>query len=231
MDDAQRLRRIGERAAQLVENGSIVGLGTGSTVNAMLAALGQRVEDGLVFSGVATSERTRGLARDYSIPLLELDDVQSLDLCIDGADEIDPQLNVVKGRGGALLYEKLVAECAERLVIIASAEKLVAQLGTRPPLPVEVVPFGQTHTRRRVEVLGLSSTLRLTNDGSPFESDGGHYILDCETHGIENPRELAAALKAITGVVDHGLFVGMASMALTVANDGAITEHHAPERG
>lgn len=231
MDDAQRLQRIGERAAQLVEYDSIVGLGTGSTVDAMLLALGKRVSEGLAFSGVATSEHTRSLAKEYSIPLLELNDVQALDLCIDGADEIDPDLNLVKGRGGALLYEKLVAECAERFIIIASAEKLVAQLGTRLPLPVEIVPFGHTHTRRRIETLGLTSTLRLTSDGSPFVSDGGHSILDCETHGIADPHGLASALKAITGVVDHGLFVGMATMALTVDNDGAITEHHAPERG
>ncbi len=231
MDDATRLRRIGERAAQLVECGSIVGLGTGSTVDALLLALGKRVSEGLAFSGVATSEHTRSLAKEYSIPLLELNDVQALDLCIDGADEIDPDLNLVKGRGGALLYEKLVAERAERFIIIASAEKLVAQLGTRLPLPVEIVPFGHTHTLRRVEALGLASTLRLTNNGSPFVSDGGHCILDCESSGIADPDALGSALKAITGVVDHGLFVGMATVALTVANDGVITEHHAPKRG
>lgn len=227
MDDAQRLARIGERAAQLVEYGSIVGLGTGSTAEAMLHAVGKRVSEGFAFSGVATSERTKSLARDYAIPLLDLNDVGSLDLCIDGADEIDPELNVVKGRGGALLYEKLVAERAERLVIIASAEKLVPQLGTRLPLPVEVVPFGHTHMQRAVARLGLIPTLRLASDGTPFVSDGGHYILDCETGGVNDPHQLASALKTITGVVDHGLFVGMATLALTIDTNGEITEHHA----
>ncbi len=229
MDDAHRLQRLGERAAAEVPDRALVGLGTGSTADAMLHALAVRVRDGLRMTGVATSESTVTQARRLGIPLVSIDEVERLDLCIDGADEIDPRLNVVKGRGGALLYEKLVAERAERFIIIASAEKLVAQLGTRLSLPVEIVRFGHTHTRRRIETLGLTSTLRLTSDGSPFVSDGGHSIVDCETDGIADPHGLASALKAITGVVDHGLFVGMASMALTVDNDGAITEHHAPE--
>ncbi len=227
MDDAERLRRIGKRAVQMVEVGFVVGLGTGSTVDAMIPWLGKRVREGLEFSGVATSEHTKALARKHSIPLLDLNDVQGLNLCIDGADEIDPDLNLVKGRGGALLYEKLVAEQAEGFVVIASAEKLVDQLGMRLPLPVEVVPFGHSHTQRAVDALGLESTLRLTGDELPFVTDGGHYILDCAPQGIGSPRELALALKAITGVVDHGLFVGMATMALTVDAEGAITEHHA----
>lgn len=228
MDDAQRLQRIGERAARLVEHDSIVGLGTGSTVDAMLVALGERVREGLNFSGVATSERTKNLARDYAIPLLALNDVQSLDVGIDGADEIDPDLNLVKGRGGALLYEKLVAERADQFVVIASAEKLVDQLGTRLPLPVEVVPFGHIHTMRSVEALGVTPSLRLAEDGSPFVTDGGHYVVDCDSDAIADPGRLANHLKAITGVVDHGLFVGMAHLALIIDGDGVITEHHAP---
>lgn len=230
MDDATRLGRIGERAAAEVPDGALVGLGTGSTANAMLEALGARVRDGLRLTGVATSAATVSRAAALGIPLVSIDEVDRLDLCIDGADEIDPHLNVVKGRGGALLYEKLVAERAERFIIIASAEKLVVRLGTKLPLPVEIVPFGHTHTRRSVNALGLTSALRLSNDGSPFVSDGGHYILDCETNGIPDPEALGSALKGITGVVDHGLFVGMASLALTVDDTGDITEHHAPER-
>lgn len=231
MDDAQRLRRIGERAAAEVPDGAQVGLGTGSTAEAMLAALALRVREGLQVTGVATSDATIARARELGIPLQAIDEVDRLDLCIDGADEIDPDLNVVKGRGGALLYEKLVAERAERFVIIASEEKLVERLGTRLPLPVEVVPFGHSHTRRAVDALGLESTLRLTGEGKPFVTDGGHYILDCALQGIENPRDLASALKAITGVVDHGLFVGMATMALTVDTDGVVTEHLARRNG
>jgi ribose 5-phosphate isomerase A len=225
MDSAQRLWRIGERAAAEIQDGALVGLGTGSTADAMLAALGERVRDGLKVTGVATSVQTATRAAELGIPLAELDEIERLDLCIDGADEIDPYLNVVKGRGGALLYEKLVAARAERLIIIASEEKLVEQLGTRLPLPVEVVPFGFRHTERAVASLGLDPALRTGADGSPFVTDGGHYILDCGVEGIADPESLAAALKAITGVVDHGLFVGMATLALTVDDAGAVTEH------
>jgi ribose 5-phosphate isomerase A len=225
MDSAQRLRLIGERAAQLVQQGDLVGLGTGSTVDALLFALGQRVAEGLEFTGVATSVRTKQLANDYGIPLLELNDVGSLDLCIDGADEIDPRLNLVKGRGGALLYEKLVAERAGRLIVIASAEKLVDRLGTRLPLPVEVIPFGYIHTQRAVGALGLIPILRVNTDGSIFVTDGGHYILDCQSQGIDDPAALAAALKGLTGVVDHGLFIGLANLAITVDDHGVIADH------
>jgi ribose 5-phosphate isomerase A len=228
MDDALRLARIGERAAQLVEYGWIVGLGTGSTADAMLDALADRVRQGLDVTGVATSDTTTARARKRDIPLVSIDDVDQIDLCIDGADEIDPDLNLVKGRGGALLYEKLVAQRAKRLVIIASNEKLVPHLGTRLPLPVEVVPFGHAHTMRMVQGLGLTTSLRYGADGAPYLTDGGHYILDCETQGIEDPGGLGTALKAITGVVDHGLFIGMADLALTVDAEGEITEHHAP---
>ena len=228
MDDATRLRRIGERAAAEVPDGAFVGLGTGSTADAMLAALAARVRDGLRMTGVATSKGTASRAGDLGIPLVSIDDVQRLDLCIDGADEIDPHLNLVKGRGGALLYEKLVAERADRFVVIASAEKLVAQLGTRLPLPVEMVPFGHIHTMRSVEALGVTPSLRLAEDGSPFVTDGGHYVVDCDSDGIADPGRLANHLKAITGVVDHGLFVGMAHLALIIDGDGVITEHHAP---
>jgi ribose 5-phosphate isomerase A len=224
MDDAARLRRIGERAAAEVESGMRVGLGTGSTARAMLEALAARVTDGLQVTGVATSESTRAACARFHIPLVELDDVDHLDLCLDGADEIDPQLDVVKGRGGALLHEKLVAMRARRLVIIASAEKLVSQLGTRLPLPVEVVPFGYRHTGLLIENLGVVPVLRRNEDATPFLTDGGHYILDCECNGIANASELAAKLKSISGVVDHGLFIGMADLVLTIDTDGTVSE-------
>ena len=225
MDDSKRLRLIGVRAAAEVKHGDFVGLGTGSTAAAMLEALAARVAEGLDVTGVATSESTKAACERLGIRLVELDDIDRLDLCIDGADEIDPQLNVVKGRGGALLYEKLVALRALRLIIIANSGKLVEQLGTRLPLPVEVIPFGHLHTKVAIENLGLDPTLRLNDDATPYVTDGGHYIYDCETDGISNPAHLALQLKSITGVVDHGLFVGMAHEAITIDEDGTITRH------
>jgi ribose 5-phosphate isomerase A len=176
---------------------------------------------------VTTSEATTRLAAELGIPVVPLDEVESLDLGIDGADEIDPELNLVKGKGGALLYEKLVAKRTRRFIVIASSEKLVDQLGTRLPLPVEVVPFGHTHTMRVISSLGLSPVLRLRGDGTPFVSDGGHYIVDCNTGPIADAANLAASLKAITGVVEHGLFIGITAVALTVDADGVVTRHKA----
>lgn len=227
MDDTQRLRLIGEAAAAEVPDGATIGLGTGSTANAMLHALGERVRSGLAVTGVTTSETTTRLASELGIPVVPLDEVEVIDLGIDGADEIDPELNLVKGKGGALLYEKLVAERTRRFIVIASSEKLVDQLGTRLPLPVEVVPFGHTHTMRVIASHGLSPVLRLRDDGTPFVSDGGHYIVDCSTGPIADAANLAASLKAITGVVEHGLFIGMTAVALTVDADGVVTRHKA----
>lgn len=230
MDDSGRLSRLGVRAAAEIKDGSIIGLGTGSTAEAMVRALGERVVSGLRITGVATSSRTAMLATKLGISIRELDDVEALDLCIDGADEIDPDLALIKGRGGALLYEKLVAQRARRLVIIAAAEKLVDRLGSRFPVPVEVVPVGWSHTARSIAGLGLRPALRRTPGGQPFTTDGGHYILDCVTAPIDDAPTTATALKLISGVVDHGLFVGMADLVLTVDAVGAIGELHRPVR-
>ena len=224
MDGTARLDRIGAQAAGEVTPGMIVGLGTGSTATAFVRALGQRVAEGLSISGIPTSVETRNLARSLNIPLTDLDSVDTVDLCVDGADEIDPALNVVKGRGGALLFEKLVARRADRYLIIATEEKLVNQLGTRLPLPVEIVPLGWKHTARELERLGLEPALRMS-DETPYVTDGGHYILDCETGGIQDASELASRIKAITGVVDHGLFIGMVDLAMTVDDSGRVTTH------
>lgn len=224
MDGTARLDRIGAQAAGEVTPGMIVGLGTGSTATAFVRALGQRVAEGLSISGIPTSVETRNLARSLNIPLTDLDSVDTVDLCVDGADEIDPALNVVKGRGGALLFEKLVARRADRYLIIATEEKLVNQLGTRLPLPVEIVPLGWKHTARELDRLGLEPALRMS-DETPFVTDGGHYILDCETGGIQDASELASRIKAITGVVDHGLFIGMVDLAMTVDDSGRVTTH------
>jgi ribose 5-phosphate isomerase A len=223
VDDATRLARLAEAAAALVEDGMLLGLGSGSTAEATIRALGVRVAAGLRVSGVPTSARTERLARELDIPLCSLDEVDRLDLGIDGADEIDPKLDVVKGRGGALLYEKLVALTCQRYLIVAASEKLVARLGTRMPLPVEVVPVGWKQTASRLESRGCRTVLRRMTDGAPFVSDGGHYVFDCATGPIAEALELAASLKAITGVVDHGIFAGFADRAMVVDPDGTVS--------
>ena len=220
---AERLERIGRQSAALVQESMLVGLGTGSTAAAMIDALGARVRDGLSIQAVATSNASRERARSLGIPIVELDDIDRLDICIDGADEIDPELNLTKGAGGALLFEKLVARRADNFVIISSNEKLVEHLGTRMALPVEVVPVGWKHTSRLIMDLGLSPTLRMAGD-EVYITDGGHYILDCGwPESLLDPANLAADLKAITGVVDHGLFIGMADIVLTIDPEGEIT--------
>lgn len=224
MVGTSRLERIGAQAAGEVKPGMVVGLGTGSTASAFVTALGQRVAEGLKVTGIPTSTETEHLARSLGIPLTDLNAVDSIDLCVDGADEIDPALNVVKGRGGALLFEKLVARRADRYIIIATDEKLVDRLGTRLPLPVEIVPLGWKHTARELERLRIEPMLRMKGE-EPFVTDGGHYILDCETGGIANARELATRIKAITGVVDHGLFIDMVDLAMTVDDEGRVTTH------
>lgn len=218
----ERLERIGSASAALVEDGMLVGLGTGSTAVAMVAALGERVRDGLSITAVVTSNATRNQALELGIPLVELDDIDRLDLCIDGADEIDPDLNLTKGGGGALLFEKLVARRADRYVIISSDEKLVNHLGDRFRLPVEVVPVGWVHTSAMVADLGLSPELRMNGD-AVYVTDGGHYILDCTWQREIDPAQLATDLKALTGVVDHGLFIGMADVVMTIDPAGEIT--------
>jgi ribose 5-phosphate isomerase A len=227
MDNAERLVRLGTEAAGRVQDGMLVGLGTGTTAKAMIDALGDRVKDGLSCSAVATSKYTAELAASLGIPMSKLSDIDRLDLCIDGADEIDPALDLVKGRGGALLFEKLVARRADRYLIIATDEKLVQRLGTRMPLPVEVIPVGWTHTAESIMELHLRPALRTQDNGSPFITDGGHYILDCvwPENAEVDPGSLAEALKALTGVVDHGLFIGMANEALTIDQSGEVTEH------
>ncbi len=224
MKEQERIQRLAAAAAALVQPGMIVGLGTGSTASAVVDELGRRVAGGLTMTGVVTSDRTGEQARSLGIPLATLDDVALLDLGLDGADEIDPALNAVKGRGGALLMEKLVALACAQFVLVASSEKSVKQLGVRLPLPIEVVRFGWKHTANRLRSLGLTPTLRVTSatDATPYLTDMGNYILDCAPAPIANPGELAAAIKAIPGVVEHGLFIGIASAALQVDPDGEL---------
>jgi ribose 5-phosphate isomerase A len=206
-------RAVAAQAAALVEDGMVVGLGTGSTATLMVHALGERVRIGLRIIGIPTSVATADLARSLNIPLASLEDQPHIDLDIDGADEVDPNLNLIKGLGGALLREKIVAAASDRLAIIVDAGKLVDRLGINSPLPVEIIPFGWLATQRALEQLGASTVLRMRGD-APFITDGNHYILDCRFPPGTDLPALAPAIKAITGVVDHGLFLGMASTAI-----------------
>ncbi len=224
MDDQARLERLAIRAAAEVTQGMTIGLGSGSTAEAVVRALGARVAaEGLLFTGVATSIRTSDLALSLGISLRSLDQIDRIDLGIDGADEIAPNLDVVKGRGGALLHEKIVALTCNRYLIVASAEKVVDQLGIRLSLPVEVIPLGWRQTYARVRALGLEPRLRkAANNLDPYVTDGGHWILDCDPAPIADPPALASAMKGLVGVVEHGLFIGIADRAMVVDADGTV---------
>jgi ribose 5-phosphate isomerase A len=213
-------RRAGERAVEYVEDGMTVGLGTGSTAYWMVERLGERVREGLRVRCVPTSRRTEEQARRLGLPLVGLGEVLELDIAIDGADEIGPGLALIKGGGGALLREKLVASAARRFVVVADASKRVEVLG-RFPLPVEVVPFAWELTARRVgAVVSVEPALRRDERGEPYVTDNGNLILDCRCGEIVDPARTERELKALTGVVECGLFVGMAESAVVATDEG-----------
>jgi len=222
-DEAKR--RAAARAAEFVRPGMRLGLGTGSTAAFFVDILGHMVRDGLDVVGVPTSERTRAQAQSLGIRLSTLEETPELDLTVDGADEFDSALRLIKGGGGALLREKIVAAASARMVVIADASKEVATLG-RFPLPVEVDRFGMESTRRHIlraiAEAGLAgpATLRKTADGHAFVTDGGHCIFDCALGEISDPERLAASLVAIPGVVEHGLFIGLATAIVIAGSDG-----------
>jgi ribose 5-phosphate isomerase A len=203
--------------------GQIVGLGSGSTAEAVVLALAarQNTDPDFSISGVATSIRTADLARASGIVIRDLADVDAIDIGFDGADEIDPSLNLVKGKGGALLYEKLIAEICQDYVVVSTDEKLVARLGTRLPLPVEVIPYGWVHTSHRIARLGYTPTLR-QNVEMPYRTDAGNFILDCVPDPDVDLLKTATTIKAITGVVEHGVFNGFARSAMIVDSSGAV---------
>jgi ribose 5-phosphate isomerase A len=203
--------RAAARALTLVRSGMIVGLGSGSTSELFVRGLAARIRDGLKVTGVPTSSAIEALARSLDIPLKERFD-RTIDLAVDGADEIDPKLNLIKGRGGAMVREKLVAHAARRFVVIADESKLVEALG-KAPVPVEVVPFLHQRTLLLLEDLGARAILR--GGGDPVVTDNGNYLVDCQFEfPLTSPPELAAELDAIPGVVGHGLFLGMAAAAI-----------------
>lgn len=206
------------RAVALVEDGMLVGLGTGSTAAFAVKRLGAQVRAGLRIRGVPTSEVTRRLATAEGIPLATLDEVDHLDIAIDGADEADSRLRLIKGGGGALLREKVIARLARRFVVIADASKLVDVIGAFP-LPVEVVPFAKGAVAREVASLGCEPVVR-TGKGGPFVTDNGNWVLDCRFGRIPDPERVASALDAIPGIADHGLFLGMAERLFIGLPDG-----------
>ena len=218
-DPLEAKRQAATRALDFVTPGMRLGLGTGSTAIEFVALLGRRVAEGLDVSCVATSERTAAQARALAIPLVTLDEQPELDLTIDGADEFDPAMRLIKGGGGALLREKIIATASRRMIVIADASKAVPTLGGFP-LPVEVNRFGLETTRRLVQreaaLCGCSGEIRLRpgSDGHAFVTDGGHLILDCAFGRIDAAEELAARLNAVPGVVEHGLFLGIARAIL-----------------
>jgi len=207
-----------ERALQEIAEGSVVGLGTGRAATAFVRALGERVRSGFRVRGVATSEATASLARELGIEVVGIDDVPAIDVTVDGADEVNPRLDLIKGYGGALLREKIVASASKRLIILVGAEKIVPVLGSRGRLPVEVVAFGHGVCGRRLAELGCPAVVRLS-EGRPVQTDNGNLILDCAMGPIADAAALDSRIRAIPGVVATGLFSGMADLVLVQEGD------------
>ena len=196
-----------------VKDGQVVGLGTGSTAAHFIKLLGNEVQKGLRIRGIPTSDRSRELAKSLGIPLITFDDCQEIDVTVDGADEVDPQLRLIKGGGGALLREKIVASATRQMIVVADASKQVQRLG-KFPLPVEVIKFSQALIAKRITALGADVELRRDAAGNPYLTDENNHILDCRFGEIQDPDALARGLSEMPGVVEHGLFIGMASVVL-----------------
>lgn len=228
MDAEAQKRAAAARAVEYVQPGMRLGLGTGSTAKHFVDLLGERVRAGLNVVGVPTSEATHAQAKACGIALTTLDETPELDLTIDGADEVAPDFSMIKGGGGALLREKIVASASSRMIVIVDAGKWVSKLGAFA-LPIEVVPFGYGATLRAIEkaIGGVQSLgpmkLRQTKEGHPFVTDGGHWIVDAALGRIDDPRGLAHALSAVPGVMEHGLFIDLASVVIIGGPDGART--------
>ena len=219
-EDTEALKKLAAAAAlDYVKDGYVVGLGTGSTIRYLLAALEQRVRTGLKITGVPTSEETAELARKAGIPLLSDDDLWPIDVAVDGADQVDPQLNLIKGGGVALLREKIVAANARQMIITVDETKRVSVLGGAFPLPIEVLPFGWRNTAREIEQLG-GKTVRRERNSHVFRTASGHYILDLHIARIEDPADLEVRLNRIPGVIECGLFVGRTDVLIVAASNG-----------
>lgn len=219
-----------EAAAQLVEDGMVVGLGSGSTAALFVSALARRIaHDRLRIVGVPTSLHTEQQARNLNIPLATLAEQPSIDLTIDGADEVLPgSLFLIKGHGGALLREKIVASCSRRMAIVADETKIVERLGSLVSVPVEIVPFAWEATQRKLESLGAKPSLRTNSEAKPYLTDGGHYIMNCAFGPMERPREIADHLDHLVGVIEHGLFLQFATEAIIAGPAGLKTLARSP---
>ena len=215
-------RVVGVAAANMVEEGMMIGIGTGTTAACFIDALIARVRKGLSIKAVATSEESAGHAQSGGIPLLDTDAISSLDLASDGADEVDPQRRLIKGGGGALLREKIIATLADEMLVMVDDSKLVDKLGTFG-LPVEIVPFGYTHTLRQIQELGYKTTLRLGNGKEPYRTDNGNYLADISFSGLlDEPEMDDLVLRKIPGVIETGFFLGVAGRVLIGHADGTV---------
>ena len=213
MANDQEKEAAARASLKYIEDGQVVGLGTGSTAAYFIELLGEKVKNGLRIRGIPTSDRSRELALRLGIPLTTFDECQEIAVTVDGADEVDPQLRLIKGGGGAMLREKIVASATKKLVIVADASKQVPKLG-KFPLPVEVIRFAQALVAKQIKALGADVTLRTMADGTPYITDENNHILDCCFGEIQDPDRLARELSEMPGVVEHGLFIGMASVVL-----------------
>jgi ribose 5-phosphate isomerase A len=215
------LRQIADKALTRVASGMVLGLGTGKAAEAFIERLGERARGGLLIRGVPTSQRSEDLARRMNIEVVTLSEVDRIDIAFDGADEVAPDLSLTKGLGGALLRERVVASEASRFVVLVTAEKLVEKLGTRAPVPIEVVPFAAPTIGRRLAKLGATAVLRKKADGhGPYQTDNQNWIFDAAFGPIASPAEVDAAVRRIPGVVDTGLFLGMATTVLVGEESG-----------
>lgn len=205
---------VGEKAADFVKDGMVVGLGTGSTVFYTIQKLGQLVKEGLSIKGIPTSVQTEELAKELGIPLTSFSEIESIDIAIDGADEVNSDLELIKGGGGALLREKIIARAAKTFIVVADSSKRVEKLGAFR-LPVEVIPFGYEMTEKHIRAMGLVPEIRLNRE-NPFITENGNYIFDCEISEHVQPEMLERMLNMIPGVVENGLFVGMTDLVITL---------------
>jgi ribose 5-phosphate isomerase A len=228
MANDQEKEAAARASLRFVKNGQVVGLGTGSTAAYFIQLLGAEVKNGLRIRGIPSSDRSREQAAELGIALTTLDECQEIDVTVDGADEVDPQLRLIKGGGGALLREKIVASATRQLVIVADATKRVPVLG-KFPLPVEVIKFAQAVVRKKIQALGAAVEMRLGTDGKPYLTDENNYILDCRFGQIRDADGLARQLSDMPGVVEHGLFIGVASVVL-VANGSEVVELRAGKK-
>ncbi len=213
MANDQEKEAAARASLQFVKDGQVVGLGTGSTAACFIQLLGEKVKSGLRIRGIPTSIRSKELAESLGIPLTTLDECQEIDVTVDGADEVDPQLRLIKGGGGAMLREKIVASATKQMIVVADASKQVQFLG-KFPLPVEVIRFARALVAKKITALGAQVQLRMDASGKPYVTDENNHVLDCRFGEIRNADRLATQLSEMPGVVEHGLFINMASVAL-----------------